>query len=154
MNIIAVILILGILLAVVLLLTNRRTARDADWPYYSKKPLSKPEQILFHRLVKALPECIVLAQVQLSRVLGVKKGHNFGHWNNRINRMSLDFVICLKDSAIVAAIELDDGSHARPDRRVADAKKEIALKSAGIPLIRWNVSSIPSEQEIRDAIAK
>jgi len=37
---------------------------------------------------------MVLAQVQLSRVLGVKKGFNPREWNNRINRMSYDFVVC------------------------------------------------------------
>ena len=46
---------------------------DAPWPFYAKKPLTPPEQVLYHRLVSALPEHIVLAQVQLSRVLGVKR---------------------------------------------------------------------------------
>lgn len=43
---------------------------NESWPFYSKKPLSAPEQILYFRLVKALPDHIVLAQVQLSRLLG------------------------------------------------------------------------------------
>ena len=68
------------------------------WPFYIKKPLTQPEQVLYHWLVKALPEHIVLAQVQVSRVLGVKKGSNFNEWNNRINRLSYDFVVCGKDS--------------------------------------------------------
>src|SRR4051812_4207647 len=55
-----------------------------------------PEQVLYHRLVAALPGEIVLAQVQLSRVLGVKKGFNFNAWHNRINRLSYDFVVCGK----------------------------------------------------------
>lgn len=58
------------------------------WPFYAKKPLTPPEQVLYHRLVGALPECIVLAQVQLSRVLGVKLGFNFHEWNNCISRMA------------------------------------------------------------------
>ena len=68
----------------------------SPWPFYVKKPLSQPEQVLYHRLVKALPDHIVLAQVQVSRVLGVKKGFSFNEWNNRINRMSYDFVVCSK----------------------------------------------------------
>lgn len=99
------------ILAVAFVVLKRRAsfgAGDAPWPFYAKKPLSQPEQVLYHRLVAAMPECIVLAQVQLSRVLGVKKGFNFREWNNRIDRMSLDFVVCLKDSTIVAVVELDD----------------------------------------------
>ncbi len=124
---------------------------DTPWPFYAKKPLSQPEQVLYHRLVAALPECIVLAQVQLSQVLGVKKGFNYYQWHNRINRMSLDFLVCLKDSTVVAAVELDDKTHQRTRRIEADAKKEKALSAAGVVLVRWNVSALPNEDAIRRA---
>src|ERR1700676_5803384 len=71
---------------------NRLAAGSRLWPFYVKHLLTQPEQVLYHRLVKALPNHIVLAQVQVSRVLGVKKGSRFHEWNNRINRMSYDFV--------------------------------------------------------------
>lgn len=122
---------------------------DAPWPFYAKKPLSNPEQVLYLRLRKALPEHIVLAQVGLSRMLGVKKGNNFGEWFNRINRMSADFVLCSKDSTIVAVIELDDTSHENADRQAADVKKNKALSSAGIRIVRWQAKSIPDEATIK-----
>jgi hypothetical protein len=124
---------------------------EAPWPFYAKKPLSNPEQVLYFRLCKVFPEHIVLAQVGLSRILGVKKGNNFGEWFNRINRMSADFVLCSKDSTIVAVIELDDASHERADRQIADAKKDKALSSAGIRVVRWQVKSIPDEAAIKAA---
>ena len=37
---------------------------------------------------------------------GVKKGHNFRAWQNRIDRMTADFVVCSKDSTVMAVIEL------------------------------------------------
>ena len=119
------------------------------WPFYVKKPLTQPEQVLYHRLVKALPEHIILAQVQVSRVLGVKKGSNFNEWNNRINRMSYDFVVCGKDSAVLAAIELDDKSHESNRRSTTDEKKNKATADAGLRLIRWNVKTLPDESAIR-----
>ena len=119
------------------------------WPFYVKKPLTQPEQVLYHRLVKALPEHIILAQVQVSRVLGVKKGSNFNEWNNRINRMSYDFVVCGKDSAVLAAIELDDKSHESNRRSATDEKKNKATADAGLRLIRWNVKALPDESAIR-----
>lgn len=119
------------------------------WPFYQRKPLSAPEQVLYFRLVNALPEHIILSQVQLSRLLGVKKGNNGQAWLNRINRMSADFVICIKDSSIVAVIELDDASHKGEKRQQADAKKDKALTSAGIKVYRWQVKSIPNETEIK-----
>jgi len=134
-------------------LKRRKPAVESNetWPYYAKKPLSEPEQILYHRLVAALPQCIVLAQVQLSQVLGVNKGVNFLKWNNRINRMSIDFIVCLKDSSVIAAVELDDKTHEETSRIEADAKKEKALSTAGIALIRWHVSELPDERAIRQA---
>jgi hypothetical protein len=150
-------LLLGLVLVavfVIRLVTRNRGAgaADEDWPYYAKKPLSPPEQVLFHRLVKALPEHIVLAQVQLSRALGVKKGFNFHQWNNRINRMSYDFLICAKDATVLAAIELDDRSHESAARVAADAKKERASSAAGIRLVRWNVKALPDDAAIRSVV--
>jgi very-short-patch-repair endonuclease len=120
------------------------------WPFYAKKPLSRPEQVLYFRLVQALPDHIILAQVQLSRLLGVKKGNNYQAWFNRINRMSADFVVCKKDSSIVAVIELDDATHEKEDRQAADAKKDKALSSADIRVLRWKVSAIPDIAAIQD----
>ena len=57
-------------------------AGNGPWPFHSKKPLTTPEQVLYFRLVSALPDHIVLAQVQLFRFLGVKKGEKFHQWNN------------------------------------------------------------------------
>lgn len=142
---------LAVIVLVVVLKTQSGKGHAA-WPFYSKKPLTKPEQVLYHRLVKALPECIVLAQVQLSRFLGVSRGENFAQWNNRINRLSIDFLVCLKDSTVVAAIELDDSSHDRLHRKEADSRKERAITSAGIPLLRWSVKDLPSESAIQAAI--
>jgi hypothetical protein len=133
---------------------RKRAEAEADdgtpWPFYPKRPLSQAEQELYHRLVAALPEHIVLAQVPLSRVIGVKKGFSARGWLNRINRMSFDFVVCLKDSTVMAAIELDDRSH-ESDRVEADVKKSRAASSAGIRLVRWNVKGLPDSDDIRHA---
>jgi hypothetical protein len=118
------------------------------WPFLVRKPLSKPEQALYHRLVRALPDHIVLAQVQVSRVLGVKKGFEFREWNNRIDRLSYDFVICGKDSTVIAAVELDDKSHDWEARRGVDARKVKASADAGLRLIRWRVGTMPTKEEI------
>lgn len=146
-------IVLVILAVVVMVLKNRKATVSGDekWPFYAKKPLSAPEQILYFRLVKALPDHIVLGQVQLSRFLGVKKGENVMQWNNRINRMSVDFLVCTKDASVVAAIELDDKSHERKDRVMADAKKDKVLNAANVKIIRWNVKNIPDESLIKQA---
>ena len=146
-----------VILAVALVAAKRRAGSatpEAPWPFYAKRPLSAPEQILYHRLVKALPEHIVLAQVQVSRILGVKKGFKFHEWNNRINRLSYDFVVCSKDATVLAAIELDDKSHEAEGRANTDQKKERATAAAGVKLVRWHVRALPDETAIRAAVVQ
>ena len=149
---------LPIVLTAALVIVKKRgllAGGDAGpWPFYARRPLSQPEQVLYHRLVKALPEHIVLAQVQVSRVLGVKKGFNFHQWNNRINRLSYDFVVCGKDSTVLAAIELDDKSHEGAARAETDRKKEKATAAASLRLIRWHVKSLPDQAAIQAAFAE
>lgn len=153
----------GLLLALFLLLLlwwlisllwpRRRGIEDLDWPYVARVLMTDTECVLFARLQQALPEYLIFTQVQLSRIIEVKiaPGERDEHgWLNRINRMSVDFVICAADGqTILAAIELDDASHERKDRQVADAKKDRALVTAGIRVIRWPVRGMPDARQIR-----
>ena len=149
-------LVIGVIAFILIAVLKAKLANDDsgdDWPFYARKPLSSPEQVLYFRLCSALPDHIVLAQVGLSRLLGVKKGSNYQSWLNRISRMSADFVVCAKDSSIVAVIELDDASHEKESRKSADAKKDKAIASAGVRMIRWQVKSLPNEMEIKEAFS-
>ena len=149
--------LLLLLVAIVALLIAKKLGllkfgENPQWPFYVKKPLTPPEQVLYHRLVTALPEHIVLAQVQVSRVLGVKKGFKFHEWNNRVNRLSYDFVVCGKDSTVIAAIELDDRTHESESRTATDSKKNKATTDAGLKLVRWNVRDMPNHEVIRSTL--
>ena len=143
------ILILWILLIAVLLvlaalgrLKRRRVAGlEVPWPLEPKRALlTDPEQVLYRRLVQALPHHIVLAQVQLLQMVRFKRRSPPYAVLNRMSRLSLDFVVLTPDT----------GRH--PDRQSADARKTHALKSAGIPLIRWSVRTMPDAMAINAAI--
>jgi very-short-patch-repair endonuclease len=126
---------------------------DKPWPLEPKSTLlSDSEQVLFRRLVQALPSYIVFAQVQLLQVLCFKRSSRDRRILNRISQLSLDFLIVGSDTRIIAAVELDDASHDREDRRAADARKAHALKSAGVPLLRWSSKEIPDAKAIGAAI--
>ena len=147
-------LLAGVVIVAVLANVARRRRDEGDgyWPYYAKRVMTPPEQVLYQRLVRALPEYVVLAQVQVSRVLGVQKGHDFHVWNNRIDRLSFDFVVCVRDSTPIAAIELDDSTHRRDERREVDARKAQACAAAGIPLHRWEAGALPDVDAIKAAL--
>jgi len=127
---------------------------DRLWPLEPKRALlSEPEQVFYRRLLEACPQHIVLCQVQLIQALRFKRGGWSASLANRISQLSIDFLIVRPDTSIVAAVELDDGSHERADRRAADARKAHALKSAGVPLLRWHTRHMPGVQAIGTALA-
>lgn len=149
-------IVIGVIVLLLLALVAKKfllAAREPNpWPFYAKRPLTQPEQILYWRLVKALPDHMVLAQVQCSRVLGVKRGFKFYEWNNRISQLSYDFVICKKDGSVIAAIELDDKTHDAAKQAERDARKQRATEAAGVILVRWNVAAMPDEVAIRGLV--
>jgi very-short-patch-repair endonuclease len=148
---------LVVLAVIAALLKPRRTTDsglDKPWPLEAKHPLlSEPEQVLYRRLVQTLPNHLIFVQVQLLQALRFKRGEWSSAVANRISQLSLDFLIVRPDTSIVAAIELDDATHARQDRRAADARKTHALKSAGIPLLRWSTTRLPDAKTIESAVA-
>ncbi len=146
-----VVLIVALTVGIIIVFRKQGMFRPQPpaWPFYVKRPLSTPEQVLYHRLVRALPNHIVLAQVQASRVLGVLTGYDAKQWNDRVNRLSYDFVVCSKDAKVVAAIELDDVAPDEPTRIMAEAKKDKASAAAGLRLLRWSADAMPDDATIR-----
>ncbi len=123
---------------------HQRTGR-----YKAIKPLSEAEQVLYWRLVEALPEYVILCQVTFSRFMRTVGRMAFGEYmamNNHISQKSIDFLVCLKDFTVVAAIELDDASH-RSDK---DAARDEILRNGGIEILRVHVRDIPSVPRLRE----
>lgn len=157
------ILIIAVLLIAAFVLftyVKRRQQPDDDgqttgMPTFSATgPLTKIEQIFFNRLTEAMPDCIVLAQVALNQLVDVKSPDRSTYriWKNKVERKSVDFLICRKDLTVIAAIELDDASHQRKDRLKADADKDAALLGAGYKIIRWPVKPLPDVTLIRETM--
>src|SRR5688572_26153184 len=120
--------------------------------YGQTRPLSDPEQVLYWRLVEALPECVILAQVSFSRFMkpvpqeGALEARQFRALYARISQKTVDFLVCLRDFTVVAAVELDDSTH----EELRDLRRDELLKSAGITSLRVRVDHIPSVEKIRE----
>jgi very-short-patch-repair endonuclease len=84
----------------------------------------------------------------------VKRGtHNRqAHWN-KISQKSVDFVLCRKDGSVLVVIEIDDQSHLSAKRSETDRIKNKILEAAGIPILRWKATPLPSEDVMRSDIA-
>jgi hypothetical protein len=147
---------IAIMLLCVATLSLLRRPRLAKASRVTAKPLlSRPEQVLYGRLVRAFPGQIILAQVALSQLLVVTSRDAAGSAQsitNRFRQLVADFVVCAPDFTAVAVIELDDHSHRRSRQRERDQRKDRFLQAAGIKVIRVSVKDMPNEPELKTLV--
>lgn len=161
MNLLLLVLIAIAVIVVLVALGARQTSEHGSFqeshPYYSKNPLTPTEATFYELLVQALPEHVVLAQVQLSRFIGVdryKTRGNFYRWFNPISQQSVDYLICDRSFKVVAAIELDDKTHDNDEAIRRDDKKNRNIDAAGIRLLRWHAEQLPTMDEIQERVLR
>lgn len=113
--------------------------------------LSRAEREFYELLLEAVgQEFYVFPQIHLSSLVDNRVvGQNWFGAFRHIDEKSVDFVLCDKISlSPQIAIELDDQSHERVDRKNRDAEVNRILEMAGIPLIRIDNNSRLSGAEL------
>jgi|SRR5450631_1829699 hypothetical protein len=105
----------------------------------TKPLLSRPEQLLYARLVRAFPGHVILAHVAFSRFLVA------------------NFVVCRPDFTALAAVELDE-----PTTKSSDAqrcamrhkyrRKDLQLQAAGVKVIRVAAQDLPDERALKSLV--
>ncbi len=149
-----VILVLVALAAFALRL--RPQGESASLPYAKRRYLlSKAEKAFYSVLRQAVPQdYIVFVKVRLADVLEVTRGTQQSQAHrNRIDRKHLDFLLCDQQWLEPRmAIELDDASHQRPQRRERDAFLEDACAAAGLPLLRIPAQKSYHTRDLQSAI--
>ncbi len=133
--------------------------RRSSWAYARKPLLSKAEQVVFSRLVRAFPQYMVFPQVSLAQAVAIRAtGKQRRAALNRVQAKALDFLICTHEFDPIVAIELDDSSHDNSIQRKRDADKDRALNSAGVAVVRWRAGKVPGvidmPYDIENAVGK
>ena len=109
--------------------------------YVRQQSLFTPPERKFRRaLAKAFEDrCEVYAKVRMVDLItpsGKEGGRGWWRAFRRISSKHIDFVLAEDDGSLLLAIELDDASHQRRDRRARDKLVERAFAQAGMPLLR------------------
>ena len=125
-------------------------------PYLHKDYLLTKAERKFFDVLHAVvsKQCHLFAMVRLADLIYIPKGteKRQSHFN-RIQSKHVDFVLCNKtELKPILAIELDDSSHQRADRKKRDEFLNKALEQAGLPLLRIPVRSGYDPQEIKQKI--
>lgn len=141
-------ILIFIAIAVIVFIAKRVLARIEGAKFKLRTPLlSAPEQNMYRRLVEALPEHVVLAQVAFSQMITVEGGsrkENFRKFGTARQKVA-DFVVCDKSFEVIAVIELDDSTHSAGK----DEKRNEIIREAGSKTVRWRVTRLPSPTDIR-----
>jgi hypothetical protein len=98
--------------------------------------LTRPEQVLYGRLVRAFPGHIVLSHMALSHLL------------------TADFVVCRSDFTPLVVFEIDEvagaaDAAAHAARRERNRRKDKSLQAAGIKVIHIPAGDLPEEPALR-----
>ena len=117
--------------------------------------LSPGERRFAEALEEALPAGVwACPKVRLRDVVKPHAGEGARAAHNQVACKHLDFVLMdAATSRILAAVELDDRSHDRADRRERDRFVDAALASAGVPILHVRVARRYDPETLLDPIA-
>jgi len=147
---IGLLLLAGIGAAIIAAL-KQRLRRKQPTPYEKEDALLTPaEQSFFHVLEDAVgAQFRLFAKVRLADVFFVARPNVNLAFVNRVAQRHVDFLICDTSSLRpIAAVELDDSSHARPDRQKSDSFLNEVFSSASLPLVRITARASYTAEEI------
>lgn len=113
-------------------------------------PLTPREQDFFKLAKDVWADHIVLAQVDIKRILNPLEEKDRWKYMDEIQALSIDFVILTKNYDLLACLELDDSSHDTEKARVNDEKKNKYLSQAKIPLVRFR--TMPNKAQLMDKV--
>lgn len=128
-----------------------QTARQVTLPYErTERLLSAAEYSFLGALRLAVANKYdIFPKVRLLDVVNVKAGAGRQAAFNRVQSKHLDFLLCDRDtSRPILAIELDDSTHQRAERKVRDAFLEEVLEVVGLPAVRFPVTRAYDPHEI------
>jgi len=151
---VVVLCIMGLFLLLQRFIKPRKIAQ----PYVLKPSLFTPAERSFLGCLDSVlsPDVRVFAKVRLADLFDVEKTPDRSAWQsafNKINSKHVDFILCrANDLCPLLAIELDDKTHAREDRRQRDFFLKEIFAASNLPLIRFKVQKTYRTEDIAQRI--
>jgi Protein of unknown function (DUF2726) len=122
------------------------------WPPEATRVLSVPEREAYDLLRRAMPTCLVLAQVPLARFIRVPTRHSYGEWLQRVGSINADLLLCDAGSRVLAVIDVRSASESVRSRRRHERMARV-LKAARVPLHTWREAELPGLSDVRNSLA-
>ncbi len=157
-----VIIVFAILLAFISFLLKRSkkpSQANIEANIYERRDdfFTKAERSFFGVLQQTFePHYRIFGKVRLADIIKVKSGLSQSTRQSMLNKITnkhIDFIVCdSKTLAVICAIELDDSSHQKEDRKHRDDFVDHAFQLAEIPIIHFPVRQAYTLDDIREAL--
>ena len=135
---------------------NKDQIKKAQYRYYAKPYVMTSRENECFKILNEIfsSKWFVVPQVHLSALLDYRvKGQNWNAAFRHINGKSVDFVLIGKESyRVICAIELDDSTHNKPERKERDVEIERIFNQAKIPLARISKFEAMTKAELAKVI--
>ncbi len=136
---------------------SQRARDDVDtvtgWPPEATRLLTAGERSAHEVLVKAVPECMIFAQVPLARFVKVPRRNSYAEWLTRVGHLCADLVICDRATQVIGVVLLQSTRESeRAERRRARMSR--VLKAAGVKVFVWREEMLPSRESARDQLTQ
>jgi hypothetical protein len=122
-----------------------------DLPYRVRDDFLSNSALSFYHVLRGVVgnRAVICPEMNLSAIFYVTKPNENKSFRARISQKSIDFLLCEpKTMKPLAGIELDDSSHARPDRQSRDAFVNSVFEAAELPLLRIQAKRAYTTQEL------
>lgn len=126
-------------------------------PFFRKKFILSRSERQFYKILRALvAPNPVLVKVRLADLIEADERHQLHKENfEAIKAKHIDFLVCDAALSPIIAVELDDSSHHRPDRKARDRDVDRIFELAALPILHIPVQRDYSVAEIeRELLAK
>ena len=140
-------------------LALRRTFADplpGTFPYRAWTSLVTKNELLFYTALKQAvgARFVIATKVRLADIITCPRVAWSMGYGRLIAQKHVDFVICAPETLrIVLALEVDDLSHRRLNRRLRDRFVDRALKAAGVPLLRVQAATTYDPRELEHLLS-
>lgn len=135
---------------------NNNQIKKSQYKYYAKSYVMTSRENECFKILNEIfsSKWFVVPQVHLSALLDYRvKGQNWNAAFRHINGKSVDFVLIGKESyRVICAIELDDSTHNKPERKERDVEIERIFNQAKIPLARISKFEAMTKAELAKVI--
>ena len=135
---------------------NNNQSKKSQYKYYAKSYVMTSRENECFKILNEIfsSKWFVVPQVHLSALLDYRvKGQNWNAAFRHINGKSVDFVLIGKESyRVICAIELDDSTHNKPERKERDVEIERIFNQAKIPLARISKFEAMTKAELAKVI--